>query len=441
VNPGLAVERSCIFISYRRDDACGASGRVWDWLRIGFGRERVFRDVASIGAGKWRQKIDQALEASRACVAVIGPRWADGTNLPRLLDPSDTVRHELETALASGERGELTVIPLLVESTQLKDIPKDELPENLRPLLADWNVLALSESGWDEDMRRLIETIASATELPVNPELEDWMALMRGALNPPVSFVDSLLDTEDHGGRVQALEALLHLVAIADPAERPALKAAMTEMAGRGTVLAEKILEQEVEKSHLLRGEEEHMEANLEQQQPVVGRMRGGDAARHVGNLSVYRRDFEKACDYFERALHDNPEDLEAAYRLGDACITRGDSKKAQRVFDDMIEKGVSLGYLWERLLRFNRIEHRMSCMEDYPGALAAYQAALTIREGLARRDPANTQWQVDVAASCAKLGSLESLLSIEERSEYLAHGLQLLTELKQAGRLYPNQD
>jgi hypothetical protein len=63
VSSALAAERSCIFISYRRDDARGASGRVWDWLRIGFGRERVFRDVASIGAGKWRQKIEQALAA------------------------------------------------------------------------------------------------------------------------------------------------------------------------------------------------------------------------------------------------------------------------------------------------------------------------------------------------------------------------------------------
>jgi hypothetical protein len=57
VSFGVAAERSCIFISYRRDDARGASGRVWDCLRIGFGRERVFRDVASIGAGKWRKKI------------------------------------------------------------------------------------------------------------------------------------------------------------------------------------------------------------------------------------------------------------------------------------------------------------------------------------------------------------------------------------------------
>ena len=72
--------RDHIFISYRRDDARGASGRLFDWLRIGFGRERVFRDVHSIGVGKWRDKIDAALARSAACVAVIGPRWADVDN-------------------------------------------------------------------------------------------------------------------------------------------------------------------------------------------------------------------------------------------------------------------------------------------------------------------------------------------------------------------------
>jgi hypothetical protein len=56
-----AALRDHIFISYRRDDARGASGRLYDWLRIGFGRERVFRDVHSIGVGKRRDKIDAAL--------------------------------------------------------------------------------------------------------------------------------------------------------------------------------------------------------------------------------------------------------------------------------------------------------------------------------------------------------------------------------------------
>jgi hypothetical protein len=87
----------------------------------------------------------------------------------------------LETALASGDQEVLTVIPLHVEEAQLAQIPADQLSESLRPLLADWNVLALSESGWDHDTRHLIEAIAAATGLPVNPELEVLMALMSGA--------------------------------------------------------------------------------------------------------------------------------------------------------------------------------------------------------------------------------------------------------------------
>ena len=63
-----------------------------------------------------------------------------------------------------------------MEDVQLAQIPADQLPESLQPLLADWNVLALSESGWDDDTRRLIEAIAAATGLPVSPEFEEWMA-------------------------------------------------------------------------------------------------------------------------------------------------------------------------------------------------------------------------------------------------------------------------
>ena len=77
----------------------------------------------------------------------------------------------------------------------------------------------------------------------------------------------------------------------------------------------------------------------------------------------------------------------------------------------------------------------------DGPGALAAYQAGLTIAESLAKRDPANTGWQVDLAVSCAKLGSLDSLVSAQQRKEYLSRGLKLLSALKQAGRLHANQD
>jgi hypothetical protein len=65
--PGNPPVRDRIFICYRRDDARGASGRLYDWLRVAFGRERVFRDVHSIGLGLWSDKIDQALQCSRVC--------------------------------------------------------------------------------------------------------------------------------------------------------------------------------------------------------------------------------------------------------------------------------------------------------------------------------------------------------------------------------------
>jgi hypothetical protein len=42
----------------------------------------------------------------------------------------------------------------------------------------------------------------------------------------------------------------------------------------------------------------------------------------------------------------------------------------------------------------------------DGSAALAAYRTGLAIREALLVRDPTNTQWQRDVAFSCAKLGS-----------------------------------
>ena len=478
----LVLDHDKIFISYRRDDARGASGRVWDWLRIGFGRERVFRDVASIGAGKWRQKIDQALAASSACVAVIGRRWADATNLPRLQDVDDMVRHELETALALGNREELILIPLLVEDAQLAQIPSDQLPESLRPLLGDWNVLALTESGWDEDTRRLIGAIASATGLPVNPELEEWMALMAGA-HQGLSMARSAEAIGGAGrqGEEQALESLLNRAAGAAPEERPALKAALAALTAGDTLLAEQSFERELEASRRVRLAAAQLAASEGQ--------READAARNVASLAVVRGDLTKAVRYFEMALEANPGDLDAALQLGYAWVSRGDLAKARAVFDAvtnqarsagdqrlecwglsgsgdvLVAQGDGPGALeayqaglaireglakrdpanteWQRDLSVShdRIGDVLVAQGDGPGALEAYQAGLAIAEGLAKRDPANTQWQVDVAISCGKLGISDSLMPIASRQQFLYRGRDILLALKYAGRLHNNQD
>ncbi|MEY4353651.1 MAG: hypothetical protein RLZZ609_1892 [Cyanobacteriota bacterium] len=425
-----------IFISYRRDDARGASGRVWDWLRIGFGRERVFRDVASIGAGKWREKIDQALAASKACVAVIGRRWADGTNLPRLQDPTDTVRYELETALASGERQELTVVPLLVEEAQLQEIPTAALPPSLQPLLGEWNVLTLTESGWDDDTRRLIEAIAAATGLPVLPDLEEWLELVTGAERGMAAQAQGQAQGAPMGGQrgeQQVLAEMLRRVAEAPASERPGLKAAFEAMAAGDSLLAEDMFEREVEASERLIAAASQLQA--------AEQGKKAEAAKNVGQLAVMRGDLSKAVRYFELALAAVPGDLETALQLGYAWIAQGSLQKAGDTFGDVITRARERQQeRFEALGAIGQGDVRMA-QGDGPGALAAYEAALAIREGLAKRDPANTQWQVDVAVSCWKLGSLDALLPIPDRRELLQRGREILTTLKDAGKLQANQD
>jgi hypothetical protein len=97
----------------------------------------------------------------------------------------------------------------------------------------------------------------------------------------------------------------------------------------------------------------------------------------------------------------------------------------------------------WQRDLSVshNKIGDVLMAQGDGPGALGAYQASLAIAEALARRDPANTQWQVDLACSCGKLGTMNDVLSVPDRRSYLERGRQTILELKQSGRLHANQD
>jgi tetratricopeptide (TPR) repeat protein len=396
-------ERDRIFISYRRDDARGASGRVWDWLRIGFGKDRLFRDVADIGAGKWRRKIDQALAASTACVVVVGRRWADTTNLPRLQDPNDVVRHELETALACGDRDQLTVIPLLVEDAQLAEIPAAQLPASLQPLLRDWNVLSLTESGWDDDTRRLIAAIAAATGLPLNPELEEWLDLIGGA-RQGLAMVrgEAAAEAAARQGEAQALHGLLHRAADADAEERPSLKAALAAMAAGNTLLAEASFEQELEDSRRQR--------QAAEQRAQAERRRESEAACQIAGLALVRGDLAKAIRYYQLAVDANPGDLDAALELGYAWISRGDLAAARAALEPLIAQARVLdqrrqqGRAWLALAEVLRLQG------EGGAALAASQQALQIATDLVKADPTNIQQRRDQAIALIRSADLDAL-------------------------------
>jgi len=120
-----------LFLSYRRDDSAGHARAICDALNQRLGGDVVFMDVDDIVAGQsFEQAIEGAVRGARVLLVLIGPRWAgpraDGP--PRLHDPADYVRREVQTALTHG----MPVVPLLVDGAAMP--AADSLPEPLRPL-------------------------------------------------------------------------------------------------------------------------------------------------------------------------------------------------------------------------------------------------------------------------------------------------------------------
>lgn len=147
---------SGFFISYRREDARGHAGRLYDDLRVQFGDDEVFIDVDRMDPGiNFVERINEVVAAADAIIAVIGSQWLRPTNAHgqrRLDDPNDFVRLEIATALTQR----LRVVPVLVDGASM---PRpDELPEDLREL-AHRHAVELSDTRWDYDVGRLIDAM------------------------------------------------------------------------------------------------------------------------------------------------------------------------------------------------------------------------------------------------------------------------------------------
>ena len=173
-----------VFISYRRDDSAGHTGRLYDSLRSRFGPGEIFQDHSGIDAG--RNFVDVIQEAIRSCdvlLAVIGRDWltatANGTR--RLDEPTDLVRAEIATALELG----IPVIPVLVD--RAAPVSAGSLPEPLRPL-ATIDAHELTDERWSYDVDRLIAAIETLAGAPApKPQRRWWIAAVAvGAVAIPV---------------------------------------------------------------------------------------------------------------------------------------------------------------------------------------------------------------------------------------------------------------
>ena len=147
---------SGIFISYRRDDAAGHAGRLFDHLSSTFGADGVFMDVDDIRRGEaFADTLTERLKQSDVLLAVIGRQWltlTDSSGVRRLDKADDWVRNEVSAGLGGG----LLVIPVLVGGASL---PKaGDLPNDIRAL-AERQMADVRDGSWNDDVARLCKDI------------------------------------------------------------------------------------------------------------------------------------------------------------------------------------------------------------------------------------------------------------------------------------------
>jgi len=166
---------TAIFISYRRDDSRDASRRVAERLAERFGKDAVFLDVEAIEAGAdFSQTILDGVRAASVMLVVIGPRWLGAQSVegkPRLEDPEDFVRREIETALD----WRVPIVPVLIGGASMPAEAK--LPASIRKLSAR-QAHTVMDPGWDQDIDRLAGIVAKAYD--VEPIPVDTFSYLRG---------------------------------------------------------------------------------------------------------------------------------------------------------------------------------------------------------------------------------------------------------------------
>jgi hypothetical protein len=164
-----------IFISYRRDDSSGSTGRLYDRLALDFPTDNLFIDVDAIAPGvDFVDEIARRVESCDVLLAVIGRGWQtaiDKQGRRRIDDPTDFVRIEIATAL----RGDVRVIPVLVDGATMP--MADQLPSDLEPLVRR-NAVELSHHRFAADVKRLARALAREPGVAAPP-------VARVAMYPP----------------------------------------------------------------------------------------------------------------------------------------------------------------------------------------------------------------------------------------------------------------
>ncbi len=198
-----------IFISYRREDSAGWTGRLAERLRQQFGAESIFMDIDTIQPGTdFTEALRSAVGACDVLLAMIGPEWSIIKNAEgqiRLEDPNDWMRIELMTALSRN----IPIIPVLVGGASL---PKTSaLPDDLRKLF-HYQSYELTDKRWEYDATQLIQILEKvvhgvkpkgylARTLLTPPSMWAALGVLGLLLVGSILFLKSLEDSQMSGSK------------------------------------------------------------------------------------------------------------------------------------------------------------------------------------------------------------------------------------------------
>ena len=172
-----------LFVSYRRADSEDSAGRLFEALKSRFG-ERVFLDTSSIPYGEdFRRVIRKRIAASDVVLVVIGNQWLTAADErgPRLQQPDDPVRFEIETALA---RDGARIVPVRIDGAESP--PESALPASIRALAA-LNMAELRNRTFDVDFNALVDQLHGRMPGDVVRELDGWDRVKAAAAAWPIA--------------------------------------------------------------------------------------------------------------------------------------------------------------------------------------------------------------------------------------------------------------
>ncbi len=163
-----------VFISYRRGDSAGYTGRIHDRLVSVLGDKCVFLDVADIEPGDdYLANLEREIGAANYVLVVIGREWLEATEGARRIDdPRDPVQWEIRTAFDKGR----TLIPILVDSARMPS--EQDLPKEIRSF-ARCEAIEISHALFEQCMERLFDAIGVKESKSTG---RPWLYLLLAAL-------------------------------------------------------------------------------------------------------------------------------------------------------------------------------------------------------------------------------------------------------------------